>query len=138
MVPVHATVIIFGISFSSQQLTITAGTGYSIFPGFHSCLSIKSSFLSDLSRRTARESSKSFSCRNKAICFRSETNSRVKNQRIGVIFHTISLHLRIPRLPRRPRHPCELCSLCCALYSRKQCLIFVQAQMCHCFLECTA
>jgi hypothetical protein len=28
-----------------------------------------------------------------AICFRSETNSRVKNKRISVIFHTILLLL---------------------------------------------
>ena len=49
-------------------------------------MSYYSSFLSDISRRTARESSKSFSCRNKAICFRSETNSREKNQRLSVIF----------------------------------------------------
>jgi hypothetical protein len=33
-VPAQATVIIFGLSPERQQLTITAGTGYNILPGF--------------------------------------------------------------------------------------------------------
>ena len=44
-VPVQATVIIFGFSPCLLQLTITAGSGYSILPGFHTCLPISSSVL---------------------------------------------------------------------------------------------
>ena len=39
-VPAHATVIILGFSPSLWQLTITAGTGYNIFPGLKSVLDI--------------------------------------------------------------------------------------------------
>src|SRR5699024_7607778 len=39
-VPVHATVIIFALPFLSIRLTITAGTGYTIFPAFHICFAI--------------------------------------------------------------------------------------------------
>ena len=34
MVPAHATVMILGVSPGRAQLTMTAGTGYSILPGF--------------------------------------------------------------------------------------------------------
>ena len=40
IVPAHATVIILGFSPSRPQLTITAGTGYSILPGLKYCLAI--------------------------------------------------------------------------------------------------
>jgi hypothetical protein len=39
-VPAHATVMIFGFSPALLQLTITAGTGYSIFPAFQDCFPI--------------------------------------------------------------------------------------------------
>ena len=39
-VDAHATVMIFGFSSPRLQLTITAGTGYSILPGFQNCLPI--------------------------------------------------------------------------------------------------
>ena len=42
-VPAHATVIILGLSPVLAQLTITAGTGYSIFPGFQNCFPITTS-----------------------------------------------------------------------------------------------
>jgi hypothetical protein len=36
-VPAQAMVMIFGFSSPRAQLTITAGTGYSILPGFQCC-----------------------------------------------------------------------------------------------------
>ena len=39
-VPAHATVIILSFPSPSVTLTITAGRGYSIFPGFHVCFYI--------------------------------------------------------------------------------------------------
>jgi hypothetical protein len=42
----HATVIILLFPFSSQQLTITTGNGYNIFPGLNATFSIKVSSLS--------------------------------------------------------------------------------------------
>ena len=39
-VPAHAIVMILGFSSGSPQLTITAGTGYSIFPGLQYCFAM--------------------------------------------------------------------------------------------------
>lgn len=39
-VPAHATVMIFGLPSLSATLTITAGSGYSILPGFQICFAI--------------------------------------------------------------------------------------------------
>src|SRR5699024_9137430 len=39
-VPVHATVVILSFPFPSVTLTMTAGRGYSIFPGFHCCFAM--------------------------------------------------------------------------------------------------
>ena len=44
-VPAHATVMILSLSPNRPQLTITAGTGYSIFPGFQCCFAMLSPFL---------------------------------------------------------------------------------------------
>ncbi len=41
-VPVHATVMIFDLPDLSAVLTITAGSGYSIFPGFQICFAMSS------------------------------------------------------------------------------------------------
>ena len=40
MVPAHAIVTMFGFSPGLWQLTITAGTGYNIFPGFQFCFAM--------------------------------------------------------------------------------------------------
>jgi hypothetical protein len=40
IVPAHATVIKFASSRVEPQLTNTAGAGYTIVPGFHTCLAI--------------------------------------------------------------------------------------------------
>ena len=42
-VPVHATVIIFGRSPGRWQLTMTAGSGYSMFPGLKYCFAMNAS-----------------------------------------------------------------------------------------------
>jgi hypothetical protein len=44
-VPAHAIVIIFALCSELSQLTMTAGMGYNIFPGFHSSFSIIPSLL---------------------------------------------------------------------------------------------
>jgi hypothetical protein len=39
-VPAHATVMMLSLPLLSATLTITAGTGFNIFPGFQFCFAI--------------------------------------------------------------------------------------------------